>query len=208
MTITYFNRNTGDTAAYEEPNSRLEALDNWVRVEDGEPLPSLVSDGILSRPHLRTDNPVRVLNPADGGAPVHEDGSRGPAETGGPQPHPLLTTEDDGDGPVGAPLVAQRPSDDASESDWRAYATPLAVSPEAQADVAGMTRDELIDAYGDRAPAPSDDVRDETGQRPSQQANKAAWQAYARGRANDDAERAEIEGLTKEKLVERYGGER
>lgn len=204
--ITYFNRNTGDTAQYDEPNTRLDALDNWVRVEDGQPLPSLVSNGVLSRPHLRTDNPVRVLSPADGGEPIHEDGSRGPAETGGPQPQSLLTTETGTGNPAGAPLTAQRPADDASVEGWRAYATPLAETAEDQADVAGMTRDELVAAYGDRAPAPSGDaLNEEAGQRPSQQANKAAWQAYARGRAMDSDERAEIDGLTKDQLVSKYG---
>ncbi|MFD4740614.1 hypothetical protein ACFWNQ_25100 [Streptomyces virginiae] len=201
--ITYFNRNTGDTVAYDEPNTRLDALDNWVRVEDDKPLPSLVSDGVLSRPHLRTDNPVRVLNPADGGEPIHEDGSRGPAETGGPQPQPLLTTEHDGDGPKAPPLVAQRPNDDASVEDWRAYATPLALTAEDQADVAGMTPDELVAKYGDGSP--SGGGQDEASERPGPRASKADWQAYARGRAQDSDEEASIEGLTKDQLVEKYG---
>jgi hypothetical protein len=162
MSITYFNRNTGDTAEYDEPNTRLDALDNWVRLEDGEPAPSLVSDGVLSRPHLRTDNPVRLLDPGDGGGPVLEDGSRGSATDASPdkEPRDLITPEHDGEG---APLVAPRPADDASEADWRAYAGQLVDSPEDQADVAGMTREELIARFGGADdPASKDDKKPRT----------------------------------------------
>ncbi|WP_282206722.1 hypothetical protein [Kitasatospora fiedleri] len=125
MSITYFNRNTGDTAQYDEPNSRLEALDNWVRLADGEPVPSLVSDGVLSRPHLLVDNPVRVLNPPDGGEPIREDGSRGPAPEAavGQAGAPLRTTEHDGEGGA-APLLAQRPADDAPSTSGATTPTP------------------------------------------------------------------------------------
>ncbi|MEE1814214.1 hypothetical protein PUR59_04160 [Streptomyces sp. SP18ES09] len=205
--ITYFNRNTGDTAQYDEPNTRLDALDNWVRVEDEQPLPSLVSDGVLSRPHLQVDNPVRVLNPPDGGDPIHEDGSRGPAKAdgSGTGAHTLLTTETSGDNPAGSPLTAERPADDATVEAWRAYAAPLAETPQAQADVAGMTRDELVAAYGDGADR-SAEKRD-PGKVPARAATKGEWQAYAHTRAQDSDEEASIDGMTKEELVAKYGGD-
>jgi len=33
----YRNRNTGDVVEYDEPNARLEALDNWERLDRPEP---------------------------------------------------------------------------------------------------------------------------------------------------------------------------
>lgn len=44
-------------------------------------------------------------------------------------------------------------------------------------------------------------------ERPAKNANKDAWLAYARTRAKDSDEAAEVEGLTKEQLIERYGEE-
>ncbi|CAL9313872.1 hypothetical protein [Streptomyces sp. SudanB91_2054] len=40
---------------------------------------------------------------------------------------------------------------------------------------------------------------------PKRGASKAEWQAYARSQAKDSDEEAQIGGLTKEELVERYG---
>ncbi|MFI8299994.1 hypothetical protein ACIGCZ_29120 [Streptomyces nigra] len=58
------------------------------------------------------------------------------------------------------------------------------------------------------------EVRDEDGdaddqaptEPPAKNAPKAEWQAYARTRAQDSDEAAAVEGLTKEQLVEQYGG--
>lgn len=198
MSVTYFNRHTGDTAVFEQPNQRLEALENWVRVDEGTPLPEVDSDGVLSRPHLQVTNPVRVQNPPDGGDPIHEDGSRGPVEAPAVAPVVLHTTE--GGNPVGDETV---PDEDAPLEDWRAYATKLAGSAEAQADVAGMTRDELIAAYG-QGSSPVSTGAD--GSRPAKNAPKAEWQSYARSQAKDSGEAAAVDGLTKEQLVDQYGG--
>jgi len=41
---------------------------------------------------------------------------------------------------------------------------------------------------------------------PKRGASKGEWQAYARSQAKDSDEEAEVDSLTKEQLVERYGG--
>ncbi|MEV1079875.1 hypothetical protein AB0I98_16760 [Streptomyces sp. NPDC050211] len=43
-------------------------------------------------------------------------------------------------------------------------------------------------------------------ERPARSASKADWAAYARARAQDSDEEATIGGLTKEQLIEQYGG--
>lgn len=42
--------------------------------------------------------------------------------------------------------------------------------------------------------------------RPAKNATKDAWQAYARTRAQDPFEAAAIDDLTKDQLIEQYGG--
>ncbi|MFF9199964.1 hypothetical protein ACF09L_32635 [Streptomyces sp. NPDC014779] len=44
-------------------------------------------------------------------------------------------------------------------------------------------------------------------ERPAKNAPKDAWQAYARTRAQDSDEEAAIGDLTKDQLIELYGGE-
>jgi hypothetical protein len=198
--ITYFNKRTGDTAVFAEPNQRLEALDNWVRVNEGDPTPAVESDGVLSRPHLSTTTPVRVQNPPDGGDPILQDGRRGPASTPSPAaPEPLHTTE--GDNPTGGETV---PAEDAPLEEWRAYATKIAGSAEAQADVAGMTRDELIAAYGG---APREKTDDPEVEPPASSAPVAEWRAWviAHRVDNDPAVHAEIEKASKADLIKQYG---
>ncbi|NUH35267.1 hypothetical protein HUF15_00530 [Streptomyces samsunensis] len=41
---------------------------------------------------------------------------------------------------------------------------------------------------------------------PVRSASKAEWQEYARGRAKDSDENDAIDGMTKEQLIEQYGG--
>lgn len=201
MSVTYFNRRTGDTAVFDQPSKRLDALGNWVQVEEDAPLPAVEADGVLDRPHLQVTNPVRVQNPLDGGEPIHEDGSRGPVEPPPVVPVALHTTE--GGGPVGDDTV---PAEDASLEDWRAYATKIAVTAEAQADVAGMTRDELIAAYGD---ASHEKVDGPQAQPPSASAPVAEWRAWviANRVDNDPAVHAEIEKTSKADLIKQYGGD-
>lgn len=199
MSYTYFNRRTGDTAVYDQPNARLDALENWVQVDEGDPQPAVESDGVLSRPHLQVTNPVRVQNPPDGGEPIHGDGSRGPVVVPTVVHVNLRTTEG---GPVGDDTV---PAEDAPVEDWRAYATKLASTAEAQADVAGMTRDELMAAYGEAS------HEKEAGPEvpaPTATAPVAEWRAWviAHRVDNDPAVHAEIEKASKADLVKQYGG--
>ncbi|ARF62894.1 hypothetical protein B1H20_16990 [Streptomyces violaceoruber] len=42
---------------------------------------------------------------------------------------------------------------------------------------------------------------------PARNASRADWQAYARTRAQDSAEEVEIDGLTRDELAARYGGD-
>ncbi|QFQ97455.1 hypothetical protein F9278_15925 [Streptomyces phaeolivaceus] len=44
-------------------------------------------------------------------------------------------------------------------------------------------------------------------ERPTKAAVKDEWVAYARSRAKDSDEEAAIDGLTKDELIEKYGGE-
>lgn len=44
-------------------------------------------------------------------------------------------------------------------------------------------------------------------ERPAKAAPKGDWQAYARARAQDSDEAAEIDGLTKDELITLYGGD-
>ncbi|NUS82970.1 MAG: hypothetical protein HOY75_09490 [Streptomyces sp.] len=48
---------------------------------------------------------------------------------------------------------------------------------------------------------------DAVPERPARSASKADWVAYARERAKDSDEEAAIDGLTKEQLIDQYGGD-
>ncbi|MFE6284353.1 hypothetical protein [Streptomyces sp. NPDC057877] len=48
---------------------------------------------------------------------------------------------------------------------------------------------------------------DAAPERPARSAPKADWVDYARARAQDSDEEATIDGLTKEQLIEQYGGD-
>lgn len=55
-------------------------------------------------------------------------------------------------------------------------------------------------------PAADAEAAGDTEGRPPRSASKAEWQDYARSRAADSDEEAAIDGMTKEQLVDRYGG--
>lgn len=175
--ITYFNRRTGDTAQYGKPNTRLDALDNWVRLREGDPLPAVESDGVLSRPSLHTETPVRAQATSDSSDP-DEDSDSDPAEV---------------------------PDQDASLGDWQAYAMRVADDPDALADVEYLSREELIAAYGPGAggdagpdaPTPSESAP---------VAEWRAW-VVANKVDNDPAVHAEIAKATKADLIRQYGGD-
>ncbi|MER5677354.1 hypothetical protein ABT081_10495 [Streptomyces sp. NPDC002238] len=137
---TYFNKRTGDRVELDGRSARLDALDNWTRLGDDQPNPPVVDDGILSRPSLA-----------------------GPRAVQGPGQVLVETTP---------PAADEVPTLDTP---------PVELTPIAQ--------------------APVDEPR-----QPSKSGSKADWQAYARTRAQDSAEEAEIDGLTRDELAARYGG--
>ncbi|XMN09310.1 hypothetical protein ACK8N7_26370 [Streptomyces griseobrunneus] len=138
---TYFNKRTGDRVELDGRSARLDALDNWTRLGDDEPNPPVVDDGILSRPSLA-----------------------GPRAEQGPGQVLVETTP---------PAPDEVPTQDTP---------PVELTPVSK--------------------APVDEPR-----QPAKSGSKADWQAYARTRAKDSNEEAEIDGLTRDELAARYGGD-
>ncbi|MFE5996766.1 hypothetical protein ACFQ6C_07710 [Streptomyces sp. NPDC056454] len=138
---TYFNERTGDRVEMNGRSARLDSLPNWKRLGDDEPNPPVVDDGILSRPSLA-----------------------GPRTDQGPGQVLVETTP---------PAADEVPTQDTP---------PVELTPISQ--------------------APADELR-----QPAKNASRADWQAYARTRAQDSNEEAEIEGLTRDELAARYGGD-
>ncbi|MFD3749750.1 hypothetical protein ACFWVT_05695 [Streptomyces cyaneofuscatus] len=138
---TYFNERTGDRVEMNGRSARLDSLPNWKRLGDAEPNPPVVDDGILSRPSLA-----------------------GPRADQGPGQVLVETTP---------PATDEVPTQETP---------PVELTPVSQAS-----------ADGPRQPAKN--------------SSRADWQAYARTRAQDSNEEAEIEGLTRDELAARYGGD-
>ncbi len=136
---TYFNERTGDRVELDGRSARLDSLDNWKRLGDDEPNPPVVDDGIMSRPSLAgpraEQGPGQVL-----------------VETTPPAPGEAPTQETP---PVELAPVSQVPADEprqpaknASRADWQAYARTLAKDSNEEAELEGLTRDELAARYG------------------------------------------------------------
>jgi hypothetical protein len=140
MSISYRNTNTGDVAHFDEPNARLEALPNWERVEDGKPLPEIVNDGVLSRPTLTAPG----VHDLSGNELVTNEEIREeePAATE-PAAESLTTTEDGVVSGVGKP-----PARNATKAEWQDYARLVETDPEAQSDIEGLTKEQLVEKYG------------------------------------------------------------
>ncbi|MFG2900974.1 hypothetical protein ACGFZH_28295 [Streptomyces zaomyceticus] len=138
MSISYRNTNTGDIATFDEPSARLDALENWERIQDGQPLPPVVNDGVLSRPTLTAPgvHDLSYTGPATNEALREES----PAAAEGAET--LATTEG------GESTAPQRPARNASKAEWQDYAQQVETDPEAQSDIDGLTRDELAAKYG------------------------------------------------------------
>ncbi|MEU8886735.1 hypothetical protein [Streptomyces sp. NPDC048442] len=139
MSVSYRNTNTGDIARYDRPNARLEMLPNWERYSDGDGLPNLVNDGVLSRPTLTAPG---VHDPS-ADVPLTNEELRKENPAGVPTADTVGTTED---GEVSG--VSKPPSRKASKTDWQAYARLVEDDPERQSDIEGMTRDQLAERYG------------------------------------------------------------
>lgn len=142
MSVTYFNRNTGDTARLDEPSERLDALDNWVRVKDGEDLPPVVNDGILSRPSL--------AGPRASQAPGQTLVETTPPEPGDVPVQPTPPIELTPISQVGDPVTGdpQMPGKNGSKADWQAYARTRAQDSDEEAAIEKMSRDDLAAKYG------------------------------------------------------------
>ncbi|MFC8491784.1 hypothetical protein ACFUJU_13475 [Streptomyces sp. NPDC057235] len=138
MGISYRNTNTGDVADFDEPNARLEALENWERIEDGKPLPAIVNDGVLSRPTLTAPG-VHDLS-YTGPATNEELRKEAPAEAEGAER--LSTTED------GELSETHPPAKNATKAEWQEYAQQVETDPEAQSDIVGLTKEQLVEKYG------------------------------------------------------------
>ena len=137
---TYFNERTGDRVEVGGRSARLDSLDNWKILDEGEE-GQVVNAGILSRPTLtapgvhdpsadvpKTNEELREENPGGVGATVGQE----------------LTTVEDGEA---APAL-KVPAKGASKSEWQDYARKVEDDPERQSDIEGMTKEQLVERYG------------------------------------------------------------
>lgn len=137
---TYFNKRTGDRVEMDGRSARLDALDNWEIVGEGD-TPQIVNDGVLSRPtltapgvhDLSTDVPttneeLREENPDAAGPAVGQE---------------LSTTED---GEVSG--HDKPPARNAGLAKWQDDARKVEDDPERQSDIEGMTKEQLVERYG------------------------------------------------------------
>lgn len=134
----YFNTRTGDRVEIDGRSARLDALDVWEVVE-GTETPTIVNDGVLSRPTLtapgvhdpsadvpKTNEELREENPGES------------AEVG----QELTLVEAGGDASVVVPPAK------AVKAEWQAYASTVETDPERQSDIAGLTKEQLVERYG------------------------------------------------------------
>ncbi|MGW0550558.1 hypothetical protein [Streptomyces altiplanensis] len=143
MSVSYRNENTGDLAHFDDPQPRLEALPNWHRVQDGQDLPPVVNDGVLSRPTLAAPG---VHDLSDVELVTNEEIRKEAPAASEPDAATLTTTED---GVVSGPGGGRPPAKAASKAEWQDYARLIETDPEAQSDIEGLTKEQLIDKYGD-----------------------------------------------------------
>ncbi|MET9729668.1 hypothetical protein ABZZ79_03075 [Streptomyces sp. NPDC006458] len=82
---------------------------------------------------------------------------------------------------------------------------------ESPADTGQQEAPQVPGPDGRQAPADPGGGGDGNGpdaiERPARSASKSDWTAYARTRARDADEEAAIDGLTKEQLIEQFGGD-
>ncbi|MFI2033726.1 hypothetical protein ACH470_03340 [Streptomyces bottropensis] len=137
---TYFNTRTGDRVEIDGRSARLDSLDVWQIVEGNE-VPEVVNDGVLSRPTLTAPG---VHDPSSDVPMTNEElreESSAAVPTGPGQD--LTTTQDGGD--VG---VIKPPAKNASLTKWQDYANKVEDDPERQSDIAGLTKEQLVERYG------------------------------------------------------------
>ncbi|GHA28685.1 hypothetical protein GCM10010372_30600 [Streptomyces tauricus] len=136
----YFNKRTGDRVEIKGRSARLDALDNW-QIVDGTETPTVVNDGVLSRPTLIAPG---VHDPS-ADVPATNEGLRkeNPGGTGQVVGQELTVIE-----PGGDDLVIKAPAKNAGLAKWQEYAAKVEDDPERQSDIAGLTKDELVARYG------------------------------------------------------------
>lgn len=157
--FTYFNKNNGDVTTFPRPHARLEALQNWVTVQDAEHLAELqadrdgtrsargnllgssnVGDRIEERHQVPAYTPP---TPVDTSPPVEPDPPHDPpvvdpvVETPTPDPVPE---------PIPGPDPADRPARSAVRAEWVEWAIKSGAS---RSDAESMTKSDLIEVYGE-----------------------------------------------------------
>jgi hypothetical protein len=137
---TYFNQRTGDRVEMDGRSARLDSLDNWKILNEGEE-GQIVSDGVLSRPTLTAPG-VHDLS-ADVPTTNEELREEVPEANGPAVGQELSTTED---GEVSG--HDKPPSRKAGLATWQDYARTVETNPERQSDIEGMTKEQLVARYG------------------------------------------------------------
>ncbi|GGJ82042.1 hypothetical protein GCM10011583_11970 [Streptomyces camponoticapitis] len=137
--MRYFNENTGDEVQLDGQSARLDSLANWKRVEDGELLPEVVGDGVLSRPSLGGARPSRAP-----GQVLVETAPPAPEDVPTQETPPVELT------PVTSPVAddVKEPAKNASKADWLAYTRTRTQTSEEEAEIEALSRDELAARYG------------------------------------------------------------
>ncbi|MFF5984419.1 hypothetical protein ACFY78_36810 [Streptomyces olindensis] len=137
---TYFNQRTGDRVEMDGRSARLDSLDNWKILDEGEK-GEIVNDGVLSRPTLTAPG---VHDPSADVPKTNEELREENPSLESPRVGQELTAVEDGEA---APAL-KPPAKNAGLSKWQDYARQVEDDPERQSDVEGLSKDELIARYG------------------------------------------------------------
>ena len=132
MTYRYRNANTGDEVEFPHRNARLEMLPNWVRI------PSAPVAAAEAAPYEVPEPDAEALPPEP--EPRHEPAA--PADHDGGRPHSEPDTP--------APAAPARPAVSASKAAWVEYALSVAQDSDEAAEIAALTKAQLIDRYGSK----------------------------------------------------------
>ncbi|MFC9680002.1 hypothetical protein [Streptomyces sp. NPDC056948] len=137
---TYFNQRTGDRVEMDGQSARLDSLDNWKILDEGEE-GEIVNDGVLSRPTLTAPG---VHDPSTDVPLTNEELREENPEAAGPAVGQELT-------PVKDSEVAghdKPPAKNAGLAKWQDYARKVEDDPERQSDIEGLTKEQLVERYG------------------------------------------------------------
>ncbi|AMW11616.1 hypothetical protein A4E84_20230 [Streptomyces qaidamensis] len=137
---TYFNQRTGDRVKIDGRSARLDSLDNWKILGEGEE-GEIVNDGVLSRPTLTAPG---VHDPSADVPKTNEELREENPSLEGPAVGQKLTPVEDGES---APVL-KVPARGASKAEWQEYARKVEDDPERQSDIEGMTKEQLVERYG------------------------------------------------------------